>query len=239
MEGQAPPLRPISRRGAFLWTRCGICGTIPIKERRLPLTRCGICGTIPIKEKENPGWNGINRRLEAFFARKDAEGVTNREKIAQNQRVIRRVATTDKTQSYEDAENPAAAGAYPAGVVLQDGKLIGFGIHIFNEDIYPLQSFEIYFRNCALGGALDLSGCSDLLFVDLYHNEIEEIDVSGDSALRILGLQDNAISALDVRDLKPARESTRGRTGSPRWMCHRMRSWWSCTSTTTISPASS
>lgn len=33
----------------------------------------------------------INRRLEAFFAWKDAEGVTNREKIARNQRVIRRV----------------------------------------------------------------------------------------------------------------------------------------------------
>ena len=141
-------------------------------------------------------------QIEAFLAWRDAAGVSNREKIQKNQRVIRRVATTDKAKSYEDAEAREALGAYPAGVVLQDGKLIGFGIHILNDDIYPLQSFEIYFRNCALGGALDLSGCSDLLFVDLYHNEIEVVDVSGDSALRILGVQDNAIRSLDVRDLK-------------------------------------
>lgn len=138
----------------------------------------------------------IKCRIEAFFAWKDAEGVTNREKIARNQRVIRRVATTDKSKSFETSDGRAS------GVVLQDGKLIGFGIHIFNEDIYPLQSFEIYYRNCGLAGPLDLSGCGDLLFVDLYHNAIEAVDVAGCENLRILGLQDNAISALDVRDLK-------------------------------------
>ena len=146
--------------------------------------------------------DGALRNIDAFLDRRDAHGVSNREKIAQNQRVIRRVATTDKNQSYEDAESPAHTGAYPAGVVLQDGRLIGFGIHIYNEDIYPLQSFEIYFRSCGLGGALDLSGCGELLFVDLYHNEIESVDVSGDAALRILGLQDNQIRSLDVRDLR-------------------------------------
>ena len=134
----------------------------------------------------------IKRRIEAFFAWKDAEGVTNREKIARNQRVIRRVATTDKSKSFEASDGRAS------GVVLQDGKLIGFGIHIFNEDIYPLQSFEIYYRNCGLAGPLDLSGCGDLLFVDLYHNAIEAVDVAGCEKLRILGLQNNAISAPDA-----------------------------------------
>ena len=81
-------------------------------------------------------------------------------------------------------------------------QLIGVGIHIYNEDIYPLQSFEIYLRNCGLGGPLDLSGFADLLFVDLYHNEIAAIDVSGDASLRILGVQDNQIQSLDVRSLK-------------------------------------
>ena len=85
--------------------------------------------------------------------------------------------------------------------MIKDGKLIGFGIHIFNEDIYPLQSFEIYLRNCDLAGALDLSDQRDLLFVDVYHNRIEAIDVTGDISLRILGIQDNEIESLDVTDL--------------------------------------
>ncbi|MBQ9045918.1 MAG: hypothetical protein IJ112_08245 [Oscillospiraceae bacterium] len=142
------------------------------------------------------------RQIAAFLDRRDEEGVSNREKLQKHQHVIRRVATTDKSKSYEDAEDAASDGLFPAGVVLQDGRLIGFGIHIFNEDIYPLQSFEIYFRSCGLGGPVDLSGCGDLLFVDLYHNAIEGIDVSGDGELRILGLQDNLIRELDVRDLK-------------------------------------
>ena len=142
------------------------------------------------------------QQIDAFLAWRGADGVSNREKIRERQRVIRRVATTDRNKSYEASDAPAEDGAYPAGVVLQDGKLIGFGIHIFNEDIYPLQSFEIYLRNCGLGGGVDLSGCADLLFVDLYHNAIEAIDVSDDAALRILGVQDNAIERMDVRDLK-------------------------------------
>ena len=142
------------------------------------------------------------QQIDAFLNWRDASGVSNREKIQTNQKVIRRVATTDKDKSYEASDAPAEDGAYPAGVVLQDGKLIGFGIHIYNEDIYPLQSFEIYLRSCGLGGPVDLSGFGDLLFVDLYHNEIAALDVSGDGSLRILGVQDNRIQSLDVRDLK-------------------------------------
>lgn len=139
--------------------------------------------------------------IDSFLGYADAEGKTNREKIGENQHIIRRVPTTDKSKSYEDSESSDQTGEYPAGVVLKDGKLIGFGIHIFNEDIYPLQSFEIYLRNCGLCGPLDLSGQKDLLFVDIYHNSVDAIDVSGNSSLRILGIQDNDISTLDVTDL--------------------------------------
>lgn len=151
------------------------------------------------------------QRINAFLNWRDADGVSNREKIRLNQKVIRRVATTDKDKSYEASDAPAETGAYPAGVVLRDGRLIGFGILIYNEDIYPLQSFEIYLRSCGLGGPLNLSGCEDLLFVDLYHNEIAAIDVSGDAALRILGVQDNQLQILDVRDLKACQGIDAGR----------------------------
>ena len=90
-------------------------------------------------------------QVKAFLNQTGPDGSTNLEKIRRNQRVIRRVSTTDKTKSYEDADT--AAGSHD-GVVVRDGKLIGFGIHIFNEDIYPLQSFEIYLRNCGLTGDL-------------------------------------------------------------------------------------
>ena len=134
--------------------------------------------------------------FQTFYDQTDERGVSNRDKLAQRQHIIRRVDTTAKDKSIEAAE-----GRHD-GVVIMDGKLIGFGIHIFNEDIYPLQSFEIYLRNCDLVGRLDLSGCGDLLFVDVYHNRLSAVDVSGAGALRILGLQDNQIEALDVRDLR-------------------------------------
>ena len=141
-------------------------------------------------------------QVRAFLDQRGPDGRTNRERIERNQRVIRRVATTDKTKSYEDAG--PGQGCHD-GVVVVDRKLIGFGIHIFNEDIYPLQSFEIYLRNCGLTGHLDLSGCQDLLFVDVYHNEIDSVDVGGDTSLQILGIQDNHISTLDVGDLVSCR----------------------------------
>ncbi len=134
-------------------------------------------------------------KVRAFLEQKDESGTTNREKIEKHQKIIRRVATTDKNRSYEAADGKSD------GLVLEDGRLIGFGIHIFNEDIYPLQSFEIYLRNCELTGSLDLSGCADLLFVDVYHNHISALDVTGAKALRILGIQDNRIETLNVGDL--------------------------------------
>ena len=140
--------------------------------------------------------------IERFLGHADAEGMTNREKIRTKQHIIRRIATTDKSKSYEDSDQDAQTGAYPAGVVLQDGRLIGFGIHIFNEDIYPLQSFEIYLRNCGLCGLLDLSDQKDLLFVDIYHNKVDAIDVRGDRALRILVelyINDNRFTEIDLR----------------------------------------
>ena len=138
---------------------------------------------------------GMLEKINCFFDHRDENGISNREKVASRQKVIRRVATTDKTKSYEASRTECD------GIVLKDDRLIGFGIRIFNEDIYPLQSFEIYLRGCDLAGSLDLSGQSGLLFVDVYHNRISELKVNGASALRILGIQDNQISELDVRDL--------------------------------------
>ena len=134
----------------------------------------------------------MTENTKAFFDQRDENGLSNREKIRLHQQVIRRLPETDKTKSYE------ASSARCDGIVMQDGKMIGFGIHILNEDIYPLQSFEIYLRNCDLTGSLDLSGQPDLLFVDIYHNRISEIKVDGDSKLRILGIQDNKIRILNT-----------------------------------------
>ena len=89
-----------------------------------------------------------------------------------------------------------AGRSLPIGVVEVDGKFIGLGIHILNADVYPLQSFEIYLRDCDLVGHLDLSGCEDVVFVDLYRNRISSIDVS-----RMPALQGNQIAALDPTGL--------------------------------------
>ena len=141
--------------------------------------------------------------MEAFFAQVDEEGVSNAEKAETRNHVIRRVPTTSKDKSFEDAESSEGGrvDGLPIGVVEVDGKLVGVGIHILNEDVYPLQSFEIYLRGCDLVGDLDLSGCSDVVFVDVYRNRISSVDVAGMPALRILGLQDNEIAALDPTGL--------------------------------------
>ena len=141
------------------------------------------------------------RQIDAFLEHVDRAGISNREKINRNQHIIQRLDTTDKTKSYEDAGKSAAAEEEQTGAVVEDGKLIGFGIHILNEDIYPLQRFRIFLRNCGLAGKLDLSGCADLLFVDVYHNQISAIDVSGAKSVRILGVQDNQIDSLNTADL--------------------------------------
>ena len=138
-----------------------------------------------------------------FFAQADDTGMTNAEKARARQRIIQRVASTPKDKSFEVAEDPISPPppGMPIGVVEVDGKLIGLGIHIFNEDVYPLQSFEITLRDCDLAGDLDLSGCADLVFVDLYRNRIGSVEVAGTPALRILGLQSNQIEHLDARGM--------------------------------------
>ena len=141
--------------------------------------------------------------VEAFFAQVDEDGVSNAQKARERHHVIRRVQSTPKDKSFEDADDDAAnrADGLPVGVVEVDGKLVGFGIHILNKDVYPLQSFEIYLRGCDLVGDLDLSGCADVVFVDVYRNRISSVEVADMPALRILGLQGNDISALDPTGL--------------------------------------
>ncbi len=141
--------------------------------------------------------------MEAFFAQVDEEGVSNAEKAEERHHVIRRIATTSKDKSFEDADSDEGgrAAGLPIGVVEVEGKLVGFGIHILNEDVYPLQSFEIYLRGCDLVGNLNLSGCRDVVFVDVYRNRISSVDVEDMPALRILGLQGNEIAELDPTGL--------------------------------------
>ena len=134
-----------------------------------------------------------------FFHQTDENNITNLEKT-KNAKIIKRIASTDKNKSYEESDSIKESD-YPLGVVVEDGKFIGFGIHIFNEDVYPLQSFEIYLRGCDLVGKLDLSNCEDVIFVDVYRNRISEVDVSNMKSCRILGLQDTEIQYLDPKDL--------------------------------------
>ena len=146
-----------------------------------------------------------------FLDQADEDGQTNLQKIRDRQQVIRRTAETDKSKSWEYAERQQTGGESLPGVVLRDGRLTGFGIEIFNKDIYPLQSFEITLRNCGLSGRLDLSGCRDLMYVDIYHNRVAGIDVRGDDRLRILGIQDNEIEALYTGDLTACQGIDAGR----------------------------
>lgn len=138
----------------------------------------------------------VVERIIAFFDQTDEEGVSNSQKVYERQKIIRRVAETDKSKSYEES-----GSSYHPGLVIEGGKLIGFRIHIFNEDIYPLQSFEIYLRGCDLCGVLDLSDCEDLLFVDIYRNRVSGVELRNLPKLRILGVQDNEITELDLREM--------------------------------------
>lgn len=139
------------------------------------------------------------KKIYAFFAQTDENGVTNAEKAEKNSKVIRRIASTDKSKSFEEAEKRESE--YPTGVVVENGKLIGLGIHIYNEDVYPIQSFEIYLRDCELTGHLDLAGCRDMVFLDVYRNKITSADVRDMPKMRILGVQSNALAELDVTQL--------------------------------------
>lgn len=141
------------------------------------------------------------KQILEFFDQKDSQGLSNLEKAAARSKVIRRVESTSKDKSYEAAQSSGSFNGLPTGVVVEEGKLIGLGIHIFNQDVYPLQSFEIYLRGCGLTGHLDLSGCDDMVFLDLYNNQIQSVTLGSMASMRILGLQNNLIETLDPRGL--------------------------------------
>lgn len=136
-------------------------------------------------------------KILEFYSQKDSEGITNIERIEKNQKVMRRTADTPKDKSFEFTDGTIYED-YPTGMVVLDGKLIGLGIHIYNEDIYPLQHFEIYLRNCGLTGSLELTGCEDMVFLDVYSNEINKIVTGSMPAMRIFGVQNNCLEELDV-----------------------------------------
>ena len=83
--------------------------------------------------------------FQAFYDQTDEHGVSNRDKIAQRQHIIRRVDTTAKDKSFEAAE-----GRHD-GVVVVDGKLIGFGIHSLSYPTKEVKAHEKerYMRLCA------------------------------------------------------------------------------------------
>lgn len=140
-------------------------------------------------------------RLLGFFMIEDEDGVSNLEKVRRYQRTLRRVETTDLSKSVEEVERADSGGSIPSGIVIEKGKIIGLGIRIFNKDVYPLRSFEIYLRSCGLTGALDISGCTDMVFLDLYHNKLTSIKTKDLPSMRIFGVQDNLLHELDVTEM--------------------------------------
>ena len=142
----------------------------------------------------------LNRLLD-FFELEDENGVSNLDKVHKYQKILRRVETTDKSKSVEAVENTEVGGRMPNGIILKDGKIIGLGIHIYNEDVYPLKSFEINLRNCDLIGDLNISDCTDMVFLDLYHNRISSIQSKNLPSMRIFGVQDNQLERIDVTEM--------------------------------------
>lgn len=141
------------------------------------------------------------QQLIDFYNSADKNGVTNLEKVRTHQKILRRVETTDKNKSVEAVDNTSTDDGIPSGIVTENGKIIGFGIHIFNEDVYPLKSFEIYLRNCELNGELNLSNCTDMVFLDVYHNKITAVKSKNMPAMRIFGVQDNLLETIDVSEM--------------------------------------
>ena len=144
--------------------------------------------------------NTLNQLL-AFYESKDENGITNLEKVHKYQKILRRVETTDKNKSVEAVTECGTQSDIPSGIVIENGKIIGLGIHIFNEDVYPLKSFEITLRSCDLCGMLDLSDCTDMVFLDLYHNRLSEIRTEDLPGMRIFGVQDNRLTHVDVTQM--------------------------------------
>ena len=144
--------------------------------------------------------NTLNRLLD-FFDIQDENGISNLDKVHKYQKILRRVETTDKSKSVEAVENSEADSGIPNGIIMENGKIIGLGIHIYNEDVYPLKSFEINLRNCNLIGELDISDCTDMVFLDLYHNKITAVRSKNMPSMRIFGVQDNLLEAIDVTEM--------------------------------------
>ena len=142
----------------------------------------------------------LNRLLD-FFDIVDESGVSNLDKVHKYQKILRRVETTDKNKSVEAVENENAVDDIPNGIIMENGKIIGLGIHIYNEDVYPLKSFEINLRNCDLIGELDISDCTDMVFLDLYHNRITSVKSKNMPSMRIFGVQDNLLETIDVSEM--------------------------------------
>ena len=142
----------------------------------------------------------LNRLLD-FFDIEDENGVSNLDKVHKYQKILRRVETTDKNKSVEAAPNSTETGDIPNGIIMENGKIIGLGIHIYNEDVYPLKSFEINLRNCDLIGELDISNCVDMVFLDLYHNRITSVKAKNMPSMRIFGVQDNLLERIDVTEM--------------------------------------
>ena len=115
------------------------------------------------------------KRIAAFLSQTDENGVTNAEKAG---------------------GSTAAPDGCPGVIQDADGRFIGFGIHILNESVYPIEKFELFLRDKDLTGRLDLSGCSDLVFLDVYRNAISSADVTGQTAMRILGEHRDLLDAL-------------------------------------------
>lgn len=141
------------------------------------------------------------KKIREFFAQTDADGISNEIKANTRSREICRTKETNHNQSYEESLVEKKESEYPAGVVIENDKCIGLGIHILNEDIYPLQQFRIFLRNCDLVGTLDLSECKDLKFLDLYHNKVTKIITKDMPMMRIFGVQDNELTSLDTTGL--------------------------------------
>lgn len=141
------------------------------------------------------------KQLLDFFDMEDKNGVSNLDKVHKYQKILRRVDTTDKNKSVEAVEGSAVSDHVPNGIIMENGKIIGLGIHIFNKDVYPLQSFEISLRNCDLIGKLDISNCTDMVFLDLYHNKIAAVETKNLPSMRIFGIQDNLLEKLNVSEM--------------------------------------
>ena len=144
---------------------------------------CGMivgCSKQPVENVDQRTRDDLGR-MRAFFEQKDSAGITNAEKAGGSLDSI--------------AQMP--------GVVIDSatGKLIGLGIHIFNEDVYPIKKFEIYSRKKGFVGHLDLSDCQDFVFLDVYRNKISSVDLHNMPSIRIVGLQDNCIDSIDASEM--------------------------------------